>query len=179
MGYEDALPACGKRFPPQRAEVMSGGPWCGPGRVRHRWLLLGLGAVLVGAVVYFSWIPDPSFRHLSWMPRWLRRWADRNVNGRTAVPMLLLGMTLGWLLHGARVAGGRMWGGCFGGLCGLVVLVELGQLFLPQRTCDWRDVAWGAAGSAAGLGPWWMARLKIPQCGTENAVKTNEDEVGF
>jgi hypothetical protein len=31
-------------------------------------------------------------------------------------------------------------------------VAELGQLFIPHRNCDAGDIAWAAAGSAAGLG---------------------------
>ena len=105
-------------------------------------------------MVYFSWIPVPALNDVPWLPRWLAGWADRFGNLRTAVPFFLLGLLAGNRLrqtHRAR----RTWWGVWGALLALVTLVEVGQYFLPRRHCDWRDIAWGAAGAAAGMLPFW------------------------
>lgn len=148
----------GNRARPRRANPMMIQPTPkSDASKRHRWAFLLFGAFLIFCVCYFSWIPEPSFRTLQWMPAWLANWTDRNDNIRTAVPLGLLGVSCGWMLH-MESAAARAWVLCLGGLSGLVAVVELGQLFLPHRHCDWRDVAWGILGAAAGMLPWWIAR---------------------
>lgn len=62
----------------------------------RRFLLWALVFLLVAAVLYLSWIPDPRMRDVRLLPRGLARWADRFDTLRTAVPFVLLGGVLGW-----------------------------------------------------------------------------------
>lgn len=104
-------------------------------------------------VFYFSWIPSPRLAQLGFMPTWLTSWADtsQNENLRTAVPLLLLGLLIGfWLAYYKIVWFG--WLIAWVCLIGIVLMAELGQILLPLRHFDWGDVGWGAIGALVGMG---------------------------
>ncbi len=128
-------------------------------------LLLRIACVLLaGAVFYFSWLPQPQLATQVPMPGFFAAWVDAatHQNLRTAVPFLLWGLAAGFGLR-QRQAPARAW--VVQGLLmtGVACLAELGQLFIPARTCDAGDVGWAAAGAAAGLGGvlaiGWIFRL--------------------
>lgn len=113
----------------------------------------GVGAALlvIGMVFYLSWIPDPRFGNLGWLPAWLSDWADEYGRLRTAVPFLPLGLLAGSALYfGQRKKADWAW--TLLALTGVVTIAELGQILLPKRVADWRDIVCGAMGSAAGMG---------------------------
>jgi hypothetical protein len=124
---------------------------------RHRWwiqyvILTGI-VILTTSVFYFSWLPQPRLGTQVSMPGFLARWVDAeaNENIRTAVPFALLGLTSGaglWF-RGARL---RLW--VFSGLLMVMIacVAELGQRFIPERTCDAGDIGWAAVGAGLGLG---------------------------
>ena len=132
-----------------------------------RWAPAGRSRVL------FQLIPDPALNDVSWLPRWLAGWADRFGNLRTAVPFLLLGLLGGYRLRKTQYPP-RTWWGVWGALLALVTLVEVGQSFLPLRHCDWRDIAWGSVGAAAGMLPFWLRRQR--GLATKDAEITKEGE---
>ncbi len=109
--------------------------------------------LLTASVFYFSWLPRPQLGSQVPLPGPLAAWVDAaaNENLRTAVPFFLLGLATGARLR-LRKAGFRMW--IFHGLVmvGIAAVAELGQLFIPARTCDSGDIAWAAVGAAVGLG---------------------------
>ncbi|TGE04304.1 VanZ family protein [Hymenobacter fodinae] len=112
--------------------------------------LLAIGTLLV---LYLSWLPLPKLSSLWFMPGWLGQWADadRNDKIRTGIPFVFLGLLVGaWLI--AEEHPWPWWGMAFTSLVAVVVIAELGQLFLPQRFFDWGDIGWGVVGAAAGLG---------------------------
>lgn len=111
-------------------------------------LLLGAGLVL-----YLSWQAAPQMSTDWFVPSWVAHWADEQANDtiRTAVPFVALGWLVGgWLSQQHRPW--RQWLPHLAGLVGLVVVAELGQLFLKNRSFDVRDIGWGAAGAVLGLG---------------------------
>lgn len=111
-------------------------------------LLIGTGLIFL-----LSWLPDPGLGNYKFLPDWLARWTDAQVNDniRTAVPLLFLGFIVGcWLALKNRPL--RWWLGFWLGLAGVVLVAELGQLLLPSRYFDWGDVGWGAVGSLVGMG---------------------------
>lgn len=114
---------------------------------------------LLLSIFYFSWIPDPALQKVSWLPGNLSAWADRNSTLRTGVPFIILGAVEGiWLLKTCRPW--RDWGCMAASLAGVVILAETGQLFIPRRVFDWRDLAWGTAASVLGLLPSALMTLR-------------------
>ena len=49
---------------------------------------------VIAVVFYFSWLPDPSFKNETYLPRWLLKWSDHYYNLRTAIPFLAVGFLL-------------------------------------------------------------------------------------
>ncbi|MBK1882848.1 VanZ family protein [Luteolibacter pohnpeiensis] len=108
-------------------------------------------AIALGLVVlYFSWIPDPAMGKIHWMPRAIGHWADRHGRLRTGVPFLPLGILLGLYLTRKRAIL-KWWLLVWLGLTSFVSAAEVGQLFIPRRVFDLRDIFWGSMGSAVGL----------------------------
>jgi hypothetical protein len=102
------------------------------------------------SVFYFSWEPQPDFRTLSFVPGWLARWSNTHDTLRTGIPFIFLGFLSGlWLGDSDKP---RIWW-LFTWLSFvlIVIIAETGQLFLPTRVFDWRDIVWGTAGSFFGL----------------------------
>jgi hypothetical protein len=112
-------------------------------------ILLFVGAALI---FYLSWLPDPQIGLSNFVPDWIAEWADAKSNEtiRTSVPFIFLGLLIGfWLLRGENFL--KQWLLYWLLLIAIVLVAELGQLFLPNRIFDWRDVAWGACGAAGGM----------------------------
>lgn len=112
------------------------------------------GAVaLLFSVLFFSWLPQPQLSTQVPMPGEMAHWVDgpSNWNLRTAVPFLLMGFVLGirFVIERRSTA---VWAFAWVATVFLATIAELGQLFIPNRKCDGGDIAWAAAGSAAGLG---------------------------
>ncbi|WP_460670832.1 VanZ family protein [Larkinella ripae] len=129
--------------------------------MRIVYLLVALGVALV---FYLSWIPDPRMDKVWFVPHWLARWTDRRANGdlRTAIPFLFLGGTTGLWLSSTNARPGR-WLLAFIGLTAIAILAEAGQLLLPRRYFNWRDILWGGAGAFAGLTFAYLIRLLVRQ----------------
>lgn len=118
--------------------------------------------VLVGGalVLYLSWIPVPKMGLVWFIPHGLAHWADENRNDdiRTAVPLVPLGLLVGTQL----IRQNRTWAQwllAWVGLSILVLVAEVGQFFLAQRSFDWFDVIWGAGGALVGLSLMAAVRL--------------------
>ena len=109
--------------------------------------LLGFGILLV---FYFSWVPNPDIGLLPIFPAWLGRWINVNGNLRTAVPFVVLGGTgdILFVRHSPRLRKRVL---VLLLLLSVVLIAELGQLYLPERTFDWLDVAWAMAGAISGM----------------------------
>ncbi len=133
-----------------------------------RFLLVVVGAVLVGLIVYFSIRPSPHLGEIDWLPTVLTKWADGRggEDVRTAVPFLLLGGVTGFLSRsGRRVIVSAVV------LVALVLLVEGAQYFVPSRTASIQDVGWGALGGFVGLSLGCLLR-KLGGC--VKPLKTSE-----
>ena len=105
--------------------------------------------LLVIAILVASWSADSHMAKFPWVPDQMGAWADQTPNARTAVPFGMLSVLLacGLPLRAVILRFGIAL------LLSLVVLVaaEVGQFFLPFRTPDWRDIAWGSLGILSGL----------------------------
>lgn len=106
----------------------------------------------VGAVFFFSWIPQPRLELTTLLPDWLSRWTDNdaNMNLRTAIPFVFLGLVAGSWLANTRQPVSR-WVLAWLALVLVVGIAEAGQLFRPLRHFDWGDIGWGSVGAAIGL----------------------------
>ncbi len=100
--------------------------------------------VLLGAVLYFSWIPNPKLADSPILPWWLGQWADTFDRLRTGVPFVVLGGIGQAVLFPGR--GVTLWLG----LVLLILGVEYGQTYIPHRIFDWLDIFWAAVGSLLG-----------------------------
>jgi hypothetical protein len=121
--------------------------------MKKEWLFYGVVTSIAGLVLYLSWQPHPQMATDWFIPSWVANWADegRNHAIRTAVPFLVLG----WLIGGWLSMKNRpwlQWPLAWVGLTALVVVAEVGQLFLKSRLFDLRDIGWGMAGGLLGLG---------------------------
>lgn len=115
-------------------------------------ILYGLILLGVALVFYLSWVPNPDLHFVRFVPGWVARWADQEVNEdlRTGVPFVFLGLLAG-LLFAQRPDDFFRWFISWLILTGVVVIAEVGQLWLPKRTFSWIDIGWGAAGALVGL----------------------------
>jgi VanZ family protein len=146
---------------------------------KYRFARLQAGIVvawilLTGSVFYISWLPLPQLGGQVVMPEFIAVWVDAaaNINLRTAVPFLLLGLVAGvglsardarwckWLLQGSIMVA-------------IAAAAEIGQLWIPARTCDAGDILWAAAGAAAGLVVAWLTGkvIRAAGCVRRRAVK--------
>ena len=115
-------------------------------------LLYGLIAVGILMVFYLSWIPNPKIGDQVYLPNWLGEWTDAQQNDtiRTGVPFLGIGIVLGFYLQHKNAAL-KAWCLALLLLTLVGILSELGQLFMPLRSCDIRDIFWAFVGSLIGL----------------------------
>lgn len=108
---------------------------------------IGLGTLLI---LYLSWVPNPDIGLLPVFPAWLGKWTNANGNLRTGVPFVALaGLGEMFYVSTPNAKSKRMI--LFGVLAGIVLVAELGQLFLPKRHFDWADIGWGLVGTTLGM----------------------------
>ncbi len=106
--------------------------------------------VFIGLILYLSWLPSPDIGDVLPFPTWLRQWTNKNMNLRTAVPFLFLGLIAELFLTGKKAGNaGRLWALVL--LVSIVSIAEIGQLWLPKRHFDWGDIGYGIAGSLLGM----------------------------
>ena len=112
-------------------------------KVSHvsRWCWTAVFGLLLLFVCYLSLEPSPAAVGVPWFPGPLACWFDRHDHWRNFVGF-------GALAFAGFQAIARWDTVVAITCCLLVVLLELGQLWLPRRTCDWADIACGAAGIA-------------------------------
>jgi len=118
-------------------------------------LLFVFSALLIFLILAVSWVPDSRMTELHWLPRWVAALADRDPNIRTAVPFIPVAflLLLGFSWRGVKSP--VLWSV---GVCGVCVLLsESGQLFLPSRTADVRDLLWGMSGACVGVVSAWVS----------------------
>jgi hypothetical protein len=110
---------------------------------------------LMVLILAASWAPDSRMTALSWVPGWLGAWADRDPNIRTAIPFIPLTFLLVRGLATSNLKWPLAWAVLVSGVC--LGFSELGQVFLPLRTADVRDLLWGGAGILGGAVFTWVA----------------------
>jgi hypothetical protein len=100
-------------------------------------------------VCYLSLKPLPATVSVPWFPGSLARWFDRHDHWRNVIGF-------GALAFAGFKAIARYEAMVAITCCLLVELLELGQLWLPRRSCDWADIACGWLGI---LSAWLVTRV--------------------
>lgn len=114
--------------------------------------------IAVGVTLIFELKPNPSLKGVNSIPgEWISFIDDHdflmNVIGFGGLAATIQFGFLGFYREPwPDVARRAAW------LGGVVVLLELTQLFLPRRSCDWHDVAAGWLGIAMASLPWASLR---------------------
>lgn len=114
-------------------------------------LLTGCALCGIAIVFYLSWLPNPDIGFQAYFPRWLGRWTNANVNVRTAVPFVFLGLIAEFIYTDSPRSPWKRRLFIIAILITIVSLAEIGQLFLPHRHFDLGDIGWGFAGAVSGI----------------------------
>ena len=117
-----------------------------------RFIFLLSICLIIFIIFYLSWLPDPHIGKVWFIPNFLRKWVDANENEnlRTAIPFILLGIISSIYLTILK-AGLKLWITIFITSLLIVIIAETGQLFLPNRVFDLRDMGWGCVGTVLGM----------------------------
>lgn len=104
---------------------------------------------LIGTVIvfYFSWKSNPDIETGGWIPLWLTTWTNKNYNFRTAIPFFLMGVSISSFSRQSL----RFYILCWMAMIVMVVIAEVGQLYLPGRSFDYWDIFYGVSGGATGI----------------------------
>lgn len=111
-----------------------------------RIIVLLIFVILFASVLYYSWLPEPSFDNEIYMPLWLVKFTNEYGILRTGIPFILLGVNIVIL----RVKNLNYFKN-FIILLTLLLIAELGQLFLPHRHFDIADILIGTIAIVIGL----------------------------
>ncbi len=110
---------------------------------------------VIAAVFYFSWLPDPSFKNETYLPRWLLKWSDHYYNLRTAVPFLAVGFLLE--AYSRQKSSNEInysknlnFIKNLGIATIIIFIAEGGQFLIRKRNPDLMDVFYGILGSLIG-----------------------------
>ncbi len=106
--------------------------------------------ILIGAIFYYSWLPNPSLNTEIYLPIWLRNWSNVYFNLRTAVPFVTLGFVLEFRSGLTTNATKNSWKYNILFATTIVSIAEVGQFFTNKRQPDIWDVFYGVAGALAG-----------------------------
>lgn len=111
---------------------------------------------VIVAVFYFSWLPDPSFKNETYLPKWLLNWSDNYYNLRTAIPFLAVGFLLEAFTQNKdsnEIDYSKNWNFIQNiGISTIIVCIaEGGQFLIQKRNPDLMDVFYGILGSLIGV----------------------------
>ena len=115
-----------------------------------RIFLFYITIILIGAIFYYSWLPNPSLNTEIYLPIWLRNWSNVYFNLRTAVPFVMLGFILEVRSGLTTNATKNSWKYNILFATIIVSIAEAGQFFTNKRQPDIRDVFYGIAGALTG-----------------------------
>lgn len=110
---------------------------------------------VIGAVFYYSWIPNPDFRNETYLPKWLLDWSNYYYNLRTAVPFLAVGFLLeAYSNQNDTIKSLKntivIFLKNFAIAASIVCIAEGGQFLIKNRHPDWKDIFFGILGSLIG-----------------------------
>ena len=115
-----------------------------------RIFLFYITIILIGAIFYYSWLPNPSLNTEIYLPIWLRNWSNVYFNLRTAVPFVMLGFVLEFRSGLTTNASKNNWKYNLIFATTIVCIAEAGQFFTNKRQPDIWDVFYGIAGALMG-----------------------------
>jgi glycopeptide antibiotics resistance protein len=128
-------------------------------------IILILLFFVIGIVFYFSWLPDPSFKNETYLPRWLLNWINHFYNLQTAIPFVALGFLLEAYpkqMSLIEIDGNKKLNFIQNiGIATIIVCIaEGGQFLIQKRNPDLMDVFFGILGSfIGGLGYYLVDRV--------------------
>jgi hypothetical protein len=113
-------------------------------------------ALVCALVIYFSWKPSPFMVKVPLLPAVVGRWFEQHDSAKNLIGYGIFGLT-GFTSWSTRLRGRStprirsVWLSCNDPILlvcffSVVVILELGQLALPHRTCDLADVLAGWTG---------------------------------
>ncbi|MEZ7498672.1 VanZ family protein [Flavobacterium sp. Arc3] len=116
-----------------------------------RFLLL----LVIVAVFYYSWLPDPNMRSENYLPQWLLNWSNENFNVRTAIPFVVFGYLLEAYSfkknsQNKNVDRKFVFIRNLGVSAVVVIIAECGQFLIKNRSPDFMDIYFGIIGSLVG-----------------------------
>jgi capsular exopolysaccharide synthesis family protein len=110
---------------------------------------------VITVIFYLSWLPDPSLKEVTYLPKWILKWSNENYNLRTTIPFLAVGYLLEVLTTQINFKEGSVHRN-FNllqnlGIATLIVgIAEGGQFLIQKRSPDLMDVFYGIIGSILG-----------------------------
>lgn len=118
-------------------------------------IVLFLLLFVIGAVFYFSWLPDHNMESETYLPKWLLNWSNYYYNLRTAVPFVAVGFLLeAYTQHISSNGMNQDKSSNFMQNMGIAVIIvcmaEAGQFLIQKRSPDLMDVFFGLLGSFVG-----------------------------
>jgi len=120
-----------------------------------RKIVLLLLLFVIAVVFYYSWLPDPSFRHETYLPKWLLNWSNHYYNLHTAIPFVAVGFLLETYteqMSAIEIDHNKNLNFIQNiGIATIIACIaEGGQFLIQKRSPDLMDVAYGILGSLIG-----------------------------
>jgi glycopeptide antibiotics resistance protein len=111
--------------------------------------------LVIAAVFYYSWLPDPSFKNETYLPKWLLNWSNHYYNLHTAIPFVAVGFLLETYteqLSAIEIDHNKNLNFIQNlGIATIIVCIaEGGQFLIKKRNPDLVDVLYGILGSIIG-----------------------------
>jgi len=137
-------------------------------------IVLLLLLFVIGAVFYFSWLPNPSLESESYLPKWLLNWSNYYYNLRTAVPFVAVGFLLEAYTHHVKSNKTNHNENSnfiqnIGIATIIVCIAEGGQFLMQKRNPDLMDVFFGILGSIMGGLAYYLVNVMMNSKRLKNA----------